>query len=207
MTRSFCGRLLMAALSVALPALANAQVATIPGVSQSGTVPTGFQAQGFKLDCNNVVPTSGQCWPLMEIWDATTQVTVDATSHGLKVFLAGGAAGVVNPNGAAAPGSASPVTPSNQPVGGATIANGQVSCSTSSTALVAARTGVAGTGRVSVTVTNLGTNDVYIGVTGVTTSTGNLLVGVKGASVTYNTQAALFCVAGSAQSVSFLENF
>lgn len=207
MSRSPRLRLVTAVFLIALPGLANAQVATIPGVSQSGTVPTGFQAQGFKLDCNNATPTSGQCWPLMEIWDGTNQATVDATSHGLKVFLAGGASGVVNPNGAAAPASASPVTPSNQPAGSGAMATGQVSCGTSSTTLVAARTGVAGTGRVSVTVTNLGTNDVEIGNTGVTTSTGSLLVGVKGASVTFNTTAGLFCVAGSAQSVSYIESF
>lgn len=41
--------------------------------------------------------------------DSTTKVGVDATSTGLKVFIAGGASGVVNPNGAAAPGSSSPV--------------------------------------------------------------------------------------------------
>lgn len=118
-------RLITVTLFIALPGLANAQVATIPGVSQSGTVPTGFQAQGFKLDCNNATPTSGQCWPLMEIWDGTNQATVDATSHGLKVFLAGGATGVVNSN--LAPGDAITTTaygPASPTIGNSLLWNG-----------------------------------------------------------------------------------
>lgn len=86
---------------------------------------------------------------------------------------------------------------------GASIANGQVSVTTSSTQVVAARAT-----RKAVRITNLGTTDVFIGVTGVTTTTGDLLVGTKGASVTIFTSAAVFAVVGTGtQSVSFMEEY
>ncbi len=83
-----------------------------------------------------------------------------------------------------------------------TIATGQVSVGTSSTLVVAARTG-----RTSVTITMLGGVDAYLGVTGVTTSTGTLLLGAKGASFTLNTSAAVYGVAASTVSVSYEEEF
>ena len=93
-------------------------------------------------------------------------------------------------------------------VGAAALATGQVSCASTDTTLVAARTGVAGTGRASVTVTNAGTTDVWIGNSGLTTATGVLLVGIKGASLTLNTTAAIHCIVSStAQTVDFVETF
>lgn len=61
--------------------------------------------------------------------------------------------------------------------------------------------------RQAVIITNLGTIDVYIGyASGVTTSTGDLLVGVKGAFVTIPTTAELFgVVSSSSQAVSVME--
>lgn len=85
--------------------------------------------------------------------------------------------------------------------GSGTIATAQVSVATTSTQVVAARTN-----RGSVKITNLGTTDVFIGVTGVTTTTGDLLPGTKGASITIPTNAAVFAVAsGAAQNVSVME--
>jgi hypothetical protein len=85
--------------------------------------------------------------------------------------------------------------------GSGTIATAQVSVATSSTQVVAARAG-----RGSVKITNLGTTDVFVGVTGVTTTTGDLLPGTKGASITIPTNAAVFAVAsGAAQTVSVME--
>jgi hypothetical protein len=86
--------------------------------------------------------------------------------------------------------------------GSTTITTGQVSCGTSSTPLVAAR---AGRSRVKITMN--GAVDAFIGVTGVTVATGDLLVGTKGTAMTIETSAALFCVAASAVTVSYLETY
>lgn len=87
--------------------------------------------------------------------------------------------------------------------GTATVANGQISVATTNTQIVAARTG-----RGRVTITNLGTTDVFIGATGVTTTTGQLLAGTKGASITLHTSAAIFGIVGTGnQSVSYIEEY
>lgn len=53
------------------------------------------------------------------------------------------------------------------------------------------------------TVTQLGTVDVYIGGTNaVTTSTGTLLVGIRGASITIPTDGAIYGISASSSSVS-----
>lgn len=96
-------------------------------------------------------------------------------------------------------------------VGTAALATGQVSVATTvgGTSIVAARTGVVGTGRKSVCVTNVtGTAPVFIGNSGLTTSTGEYLAGVAGASICLDTQAAIFgIVSATAQTVSFTETF
>lgn len=97
-----------------------------------------------------------------------------------------------NANGPAAPGSSSPVTPSNQPIGAAAFTPNQVSVGSSATLIAAARTGVSGTGRVSITVVNTTTTPVYLGGSGVTTGTGVPLAGIVGASATFNTTAAIY---------------
>lgn len=75
---------------------------------------------------------------------------------------------------------------------------------TASTPLAAARAG-----RVAVTITNLGTVDIWLGATtGVTTTTGTLLPGTKGASVTIPTNAAVYgVVATGTQAVSVMETY
>ena len=87
-------------------------------------------------------------------------------------------------------------------VGTGAMATAQVSVGTGSTLIVAARAD-----RASVTITNLGTVDIYIGNTGVTAGTGTLLVGTKGAAITIPTTAAVYGIGASAQSVSFMENY
>ena len=95
-----------------------------------------------------------------------------------------------------------------QTVGAASIATSQVSVGNSATLIAAARAGVAGTGRVALTIENSGTTDVYIGPSGVTTATGILLPGVKGAALTIPTTAAVYGITGGAsQTVTVLESF
>lgn len=86
---------------------------------------------------------------------------------------------------------------------GSGIASGQVSVASTATLVVAARTD-----RRSVIVTMLGNTDVFLGPSGVTTSTGGLLLGAKGTSVLIEGGAALYgIVTSTSQSVSFLESF
>lgn len=96
-----------------------------------------------------------------------------------------------------------PVTAAGPTPGSASIASGQVTVAATSTQVVAARAG-----RVSVSIENLGIVDVWCGVSGVTATTGHLLLGVKGGALTIPTQDAVFCVATTGtQAVSFLEAF
>lgn len=63
-------------------------------------------------------------------------------------------------------------------------------------------------GRRKITVTNHGTTAVYLGASGVTTTTGILLNGAVGAQVTIETDQALYgIVASSTQAVSAVEMF
>jgi len=85
--------------------------------------------------------------------------------------------------------------------GASTMATGQVSVGTTSTQIVAARTL-----RGSVKITDLSTVDIYIGNTGVTTTTGDLLPGTRGASITVPASVALFGIAAATgASVSFMD--
>lgn len=108
-----------------------------------------------------------------------------------------------------------PASPSNPvPVDGTitveppvydSIATNQVSVDNTAggTQIVAARAG-----RQSVVIINHGTTDVYVGATGLTTSTGALLPGVKGAALTITGEAAVFgIVATGSQTVSYVESY
>lgn len=86
--------------------------------------------------------------------------------------------------------------------GAASLATNQVTVGTSATQIVAARSG-----RMAVTITMVGAGDVFVGVSGVTTATGALLLGTKGSSITIPTQAAVFGIGAVAQAVSVLETF
>lgn len=81
------------------------------------------------------------------------------------------------------------------------VATAQVSVASTATLVAAARAG-----RGAVIVTNLGAVAVYLGAAGVTTTTGTLLPGVVGASVTIPTSAAVYGVdATGTQAVSVAE--
>lgn len=60
-----------------------------------------------QLQGNAVLSVSNPAFTALS--DSTTKVGVDATSTGLKVYLAGGASGVVNPNSANTQANSSPV--------------------------------------------------------------------------------------------------
>jgi len=88
-------------------------------------------------------------------------------------------------------------------VGTANFATGQVALASTATQIVASRAT-----RRSVTIVNLSTTDMYIGASGVTTSTGQLLLGVKGAAITMEVVGAVYgIVATGTPSVSFEEEY
>jgi hypothetical protein len=94
----------------------------------------------------------------------------------------------------------------NNPVGSAAFAASQASIGTTSAQIVAARTGVSGTGRIAATLYNAGSATVYFGASGVTATTGMPLP--PGASATINTQAAIYGIAASGtQSIGVMETF
>jgi hypothetical protein len=99
------------------------------------------------------------------------------------------------------------VTQANTPVGSAAINTGQASVTSTAAVAVAARTGVAGTGRITCTLYNQGSNTAYIGGSGVTTSTGIALL--PGGSFSIDTQAALYaiCAATLTTTLGYLENY
>lgn len=94
-------------------------------------------------------------------------------------------------------------------IGTASLATGQASVTTGNISIVAARTGVSGTGRKTVCITNAtGTGPVYIGNTGVSTANGQYLAGAAGASMCLDTQAAIFgTVTTTTQTVTYVETF
>lgn len=85
-----------------------------------------------------------------------------------------------------------------------TLATGQVSVTATAggTLIAAARTG-----RISITITMLGAVDAFLGNTGLTSATGTLLLGTKGSSITLGTSAAIYGIAASAVSVSYVETY
>lgn len=86
--------------------------------------------------------------------------------------------------------------------GSSNLATNQVSVGTGATLIAPARAG-----RNKVKVTMIGAVDAFIGASGVTVSTGDLLLGTKGSSVTIETSAAVYGIAGSAVTVSYMETF
>lgn len=87
--------------------------------------------------------------------------------------------------------------------GGASLATSQVALTATAVQVAAARAG-----RLAITITVAGTAvDTFCGPSGVTILTGDLIVGTKGASKTYSTGAAIFCVTGTVGTVSVAETF
>lgn len=85
---------------------------------------------------------------------------------------------------------------------GATLATNQVSVTTSSTLVVAARAG-----RQSVTISSTTAVVYYLGANGVTAANGLYVAAAAGASITLNTAAAVYAVGASAVTLSYLENY
>ncbi|WP_213287578.1 hypothetical protein [Bradyrhizobium sp. sGM-13] len=83
------------------------------------------------------------------------------------------------------------------------LSTAQVPVGTTATQILPARPD-----RREVTIINHGTTDVMIGGTNVQTTTGALLAGVKGASITLRSTVAIFGIVGDGeQVVSFVETF
>jgi hypothetical protein len=101
--------------------------------------------------------------------------------------------------------AAVPVT-GNKPVGPATIAVAQVTIGTSAAQIVAARTGAVGTGRCSVTLNNTGAATIFVGPSGVTTTTGFPIA--AGEIFSFDTTAAMFGISTAVGNVvGVLETF
>ena len=177
----------------------NLRVNVVAGGGTGGTsssinaaYPATGTAAGAEYLSSPPTLTSGQMVALQTTSGGSLHTTVDNT----------------NANGAAAASASAPVTPSNQPIGAANFAATQVSCAATATSVVAARTGVSGTGRIAETITNTTTTAIYVGASGVTTATGQFLPGIVGASLTVNTTAALYCiVASGTATVTSLETY
>lgn len=134
-------------------------------------------------------------------YDAGGAGTVNSVFHWLNGSNVAVPASSSNPLPVSASGSSSPN------VGAGAIATGQYSNATASaTQIVAARTGAAGTGRVSVTLYNSGAVNVFVGASGVTTSTGIRIL--PGGSYTIYTTAAVYGVPASGTgTLDYLETY
>lgn len=179
-------------LRLALVALAG--LVASPAVAQVSAV--------LPVTCNPNSP--GQCV------SATPVVNPDGTNVG------GGSGSYTGPSAAQLPASLGPktgasslsVVPNTDTTfptvsrGTATLATGQVSVATTSTLVVAARTG-----RGKVTLAVGAANTCAFGNTGVTTTTGFPLQPTAGASLTLDTSAAIYAACSATTTVSYVEQF
>lgn len=125
----------------------------------------------------------------------------EVNASGSPVGAADGSTVVSGANGTGAASTTNPLP--TRAYGFPNIATGQVSVALTSTQIAAARSS-----RGAITITNHGTNPVYIGTGTVTAANGLLLPGVVGASVTIPSNQQIAGIAtGGAQTVSFLETF
>lgn len=86
--------------------------------------------------------------------------------------------------------------------GSSSLATGQVTVGATSTLVAAAR---ANRGRIRITM--VGAADAFCGNTGVTVTTGDLLAGTKGTTMTIETNAAVYCVTATTVVVSYMETY
>lgn len=88
-------------------------------------------------------------------------------------------------------------------VGATNFTTGQVALSSAGVLI-----STANSTRTSITIVNLNTTDIYIGAIGVTTSTGQLLLGTKGAAITLEVVGAIYgVVATGTPLVSYEEEY
>jgi hypothetical protein len=177
---------------------------------------TGTELLGLTTDAaaTNTDSTSLSFMMVFKQISKTLQAAASSVATAFKVQLTDGTnlATTFTAYGTApsgdVPGANVFVTNTTPPVGAANFAPNQVSIGTTATQIAAARTGVSGTGRVSITILNTSTTPVFIGGSGVTASTGILLAGAIGASITINTTAAVFgIVSAGTATVSEWETF
>lgn len=155
------------------------------------TVPSGTTTVQGNVTANAVQVTSP--------WTIQGTITAIPSASPQSVFVNN-----ANPNGPATAASSTSVSPSNTPVGAATIATSQITIATG-TQIVTARTGVAGTGRQTLKVCNTGTNTAWLGATPISATTGEILAPVAGACQWYAFTGALFGFASPSAVVSYSE--
>jgi hypothetical protein len=200
-------------------AVGNLPSGTVVIATNAGATNTAYCQLGSSasISAQPIAPNGG--WFAFTVGSATQLACATSTSTTTVNLLGGsglptgtgggggGASGTVtvstsSPGGAAA----NPSYLANNPVGTTNFSPNQVSCTSSATSIAAARVGNPGTGRIAILVEQLGTVNVYLGGSGVTTSTGFLLPGVVGATVTLPITAALYCItSGTSQSIAFTE--
>lgn len=121
----------------------------------------------------------------------------DAKPYDIAQFMVDFLANVDSDNGPKEP------TPVTLVSAGKEVAMGgrsNIAATQSAVTAVASQIAPARAGRDSVMVTNMGTVDVFLGPSGVTATTGDLLPGVKGAVKSYPLAGALFAVTASGAS-------
>jgi hypothetical protein len=206
--------IVLSLLALALPAQAQSTWET-PQTATGGPTVTGgvglcLNGSGLAVPCGASTPTyvypgTGALWTIGTGVNFIGQVAINDGTHGPAAVKAASTAAAttdpalvvqISPEGV---GSAS--TPlsvvSNQSVGSGSFATAQASPGVAATLIAAARTGVSGTGRIAAIITNMSTVPVFLGVSGVTTTTGSYLAGVVGAAVVIPTTAAIYGVVGS----------
>jgi hypothetical protein len=159
---------------------------------------------------NLTVPVSGTFWQTTQpvSWSSQTVTVTQGTGTNLHTVLDSGTltsiTNTISSNLAQVGGNTvatdigdrSNATQRVLHAGIPTVAMGQITCANTATQITTARAG-----RQGIAVTNLGTVDVYIGTSGVTTSNGDLLLGLKGASASYTTSATIYCIVASGTQV------
>jgi hypothetical protein len=169
-------------------------------LSSAPSLTTG-QMVALQTDVNGNLKTAAQT----SVPEGTTADTAYAGSGNATIIAA--LKGLYNVMTGAIPAGGNNIGYMPPSPGAAALSTAQVSVGTSPTPIVSARTGAPGTGRVSVTIVNTTTTPIYLGGSGVTTTTGELLPGIVGASITLNTTAAVYGIAGSTATVTEAETY
>lgn len=167
---------------------------------------TGQGTIHYHLGANNTVAATltddsilpGNCYPIPRGSNLYLAVIGDSASQATWITGAG------SPPNCSGADWISPTQLAGQPPGAANFTPAQVSVGTTATLIAASRTG-----RQYITVCNNSTTDVFLGGTsGVTTSTGQLLLGTKGSCGTFAYQGALYGIVGSGtDTVSVSESY
>jgi hypothetical protein len=216
---NFLTRLAVAALALALVAIAPARATTYTtqySVTNGAYVSLGNgplqvslnAGPGVYLIVSDTQPSVGALGELLDLlaWSASPRVFNVSSQVWALAAQPGGATLQVTNGLAGGPAAPLSVAVNNNPPGSGGFATSQASIGATASPIATARTGVAGTGRISVTLYNAGSATVYFGPSGVTTATGMPLI--AGAAVTISTQAAIYGIAASGtQILGVMETF